>query len=61
MNSMVSSKPGRTTAAEEHAKLIDALAAKDTELARRLLREHVMQSRDFIASRLEAEKSAATS
>jgi DNA-binding GntR family transcriptional regulator len=58
MNSMVSSKPGRTTAAEEHARLIDALEAKDMELARRLMREHVMQSRDFIVSRLEAEKSA---
>lgn len=57
MSSMVSSKPGRTTAAAEHAALIEALEAKDMDLARRLTREHVMKSRDYIVSRLEAEKS----
>jgi DNA-binding GntR family transcriptional regulator/nicotinamidase-related amidase len=59
MSSMVSSKPGRTTAAAEHVKLIDALEAKDMDLARQLMREHVMKSRDYIVSRLEAEKSKA--
>jgi DNA-binding GntR family transcriptional regulator len=57
MSSMVSSKPGRTTAAAEHTALIEALEAKDMDLARRLTREHVMKSRDYIVSRLEAEKS----
>jgi DNA-binding GntR family transcriptional regulator len=57
MSSMVSSKPGRATAAAEHAALIEALEAKDMDLARRLTREHVMKSRDYIVSRLEAEKS----
>ena len=59
MSSMVSSKPGRTTAAAEHGKLIEALEAKDMDLARRLMREHVMKSRDYIVGRLEAEKSKA--
>jgi DNA-binding GntR family transcriptional regulator len=59
MSSMVSSKPGRTTAAAEHGKLIEALEAKDNDLARRLMREHVMKSRDYIVGRLEAEKSKA--
>lgn len=59
MSSMVSSKPGRTTAAAEHTQLIEALEAKDMDLARRLTREHVMKSRDYIVSRLEAEKSKA--
>jgi DNA-binding GntR family transcriptional regulator len=57
MSSMVSSKPGRATAAAEHTALIEALEAKDMDLARRLTREHVMKSRDYIVSRLEAEKS----
>jgi DNA-binding GntR family transcriptional regulator len=57
MSSMVSSKPGRTTAAAEHSKLIEALAANDMDLARQLMREHVMKSRDYIVGRLEAEKS----
>jgi DNA-binding GntR family transcriptional regulator len=57
MSSMVSSKPGRTTAAAEHGALIEALEAKDMDLARRLMREHVMKSRDYIVGRLEAEKS----
>lgn len=57
MSSMVSSKPGRATAAAEHTQLIEALEAKDMDLARRLTREHVMKSRDYIVSRLEAEKS----
>jgi DNA-binding GntR family transcriptional regulator len=52
---MVEAKPGRTTATREHAGIVDALEANDMELARRLLHEHVLQSRAFIAKRLDAD------
>jgi DNA-binding GntR family transcriptional regulator len=50
--SMVAGKPGRTTANGEHIKIVDALDADDLELARRLLHEHVAQSRAFMVKRL---------
>jgi len=53
VSNMTSGKPGRTTATQEHAKVIDALEANDKERARRLLHEHIMQSRAFIMSRLD--------
>jgi len=52
-DSMISGKPGRKAATEEHAKIVDALEAGDIGLARRLLHEHVMQSRAFIKRRLK--------
>jgi len=58
MSSMMAAKPGQTTAAEEHSKLIDALEAKDMDLARRVMREHVMKSRDYIVGRLETDAAA---
>lgn len=55
LSSMVSSKPGRTTATQEHAKIIDALEAADRDLARQLMHEHVMTSRAFIGGRIDAD------
>jgi len=51
---MVTEAPGRGTAAEEHERLISALAAGDTDVARVVMREHVMTSRNFIVRRLES-------
>jgi DNA-binding GntR family transcriptional regulator len=56
LNNMASGRPGRKTAALEHAGIIDALAVQDKELARQLLHEHIMQSRAFIISRLEPDE-----
>jgi DNA-binding GntR family transcriptional regulator len=53
--SMVAAKPGRTTANQEHAGIVDALEAGDLERARRLLNEHVAQSRAFMVKRLGAD------
>lgn len=55
LSSMLSAKPGRKAATEEHARLVDALEAGDMALARRVLYEHVMQSRAFIVGRLDAD------
>lgn len=55
ISSMVAAKPGRTSAVEEHAGIVDALATGDMDLARRLMREHVTKSRAFIEKRLTAE------
>jgi DNA-binding GntR family transcriptional regulator len=52
-DSMVSVKPGRKAATEEHAAIIDALEAGDMDLARRLMHQHVVQSRAFVKARLE--------
>lgn len=57
---MVKGKLGRAAATREHAKIIDALEAQDMELARKLVHEHVMTSRAFIASKLETEDGPAT-
>jgi DNA-binding GntR family transcriptional regulator len=51
--SMVSAKPGRKAATEEHGAIIDALEAGDMDLARRLMHQHVIQSREFVKRRLE--------
>jgi DNA-binding GntR family transcriptional regulator len=51
---MVSDAPGRGAATKDHERLIDALASGDMGLARRVMREHVMTSRDFITHRLES-------
>jgi len=55
VSSMTSGKSGRTTATEEHTKIIAALEKKDVERARKLLTEHVMKSRAFIVDRLAAD------
>lgn len=52
ISKMVNTKPGRGTATAEHDSIVDALEAGDLELARRLMREHVRTSRDFIAARI---------
>ncbi|MFT4084997.1 MAG: GntR family transcriptional regulator [Nocardioides sp.] len=51
---MVTDAPGRSTATDEHERLIDALASGDMDAARAVMREHVTTSRDFIVKRLEA-------
>jgi DNA-binding GntR family transcriptional regulator len=55
MSVMVAGKTRRTTATQEHTKIIDALEARDMDRARVLVHEHVMRSRDFVASRLAQE------
>lgn len=50
---MVTNEPGRSTATDEHERLIDALAEGDTSKARTIMRDHVMTSRDFIRLRIE--------
>jgi DNA-binding GntR family transcriptional regulator len=55
MSVMVAGKTRRTTATQEHTKIIDALEAQDMDQARVLVHEHVMRSRDFVASRLAQE------
>jgi DNA-binding GntR family transcriptional regulator len=55
MSVMVAGKTRRTTATQEHTKIIDALEARDMDQARVLVHEHVMRSRDFVASRLAQE------
>ncbi|KAA9159046.1 GntR family transcriptional regulator [Amycolatopsis acidicola] len=55
VSNMVDAKPGRTAATQEHEKIISALEAQDMDFARRLMREHVMQSRLFIMNRLAVE------
>ncbi len=52
-DSMVSVKPGRKAATEEHGAIIDALEAGDMDSARRLMHQHVVQSRAFVKARLE--------
>jgi len=58
MSSMVSAKPRRATATEEHALIIEALENQDMDLARRRMHDHVMASRAYIASRITADGTA---
>jgi DNA-binding GntR family transcriptional regulator len=60
INNMVAGKSGRTTASQEHAKIVDALEAQDMDLARRRMHEHVMKSRAFIVGRLAGDTAAAS-
>jgi DNA-binding GntR family transcriptional regulator len=53
--SMVAAKPGRTSANQEHIKIVDALEAGKLKEARRLLHDHVAQSRAFMVTRLGAD------
>jgi len=52
-DAIVSAPPGRATATEEHAAIIDALEAGDMPLARERMHQHVVQSREFIKHRLQ--------
>jgi DNA-binding GntR family transcriptional regulator len=54
VTNMVDKKPGRVNATAEHARILDALESKDIEAARKLLHDHIMASRTFIAGRLQA-------
>jgi DNA-binding GntR family transcriptional regulator len=54
LTTMVSEEPGRSTATDEHERLLAALAGGDMVRARLIMREHVTTSRDFIVRRLEA-------
>jgi len=58
MSSMVAAKPRRTAASHEHAGIIEALEAQDMELARRLVHEHVLASRAYVAKRLTSDAEA---
>lgn len=49
---MVDGRSGRGTATHEHTRIIDALEADDIELAKRLMHDHIMKSREFIVAKL---------
>jgi DNA-binding GntR family transcriptional regulator len=49
---LVSASPGRTTATDDHAQIIDALEAGDMDLARARMHQHVIRSRAAIVDRL---------
>lgn len=57
LNVMMNGKLGRTTATQEHEKIIDALAAHDIGLTRQLMQEHVRNLRAFVARNLEVDES----
>jgi len=59
ISNMVAAKPGRTAATQEHEKIINALETQDMDFTRRLMREHIMQSRLFIMNRLAVDESSA--
>jgi DNA-binding GntR family transcriptional regulator len=52
-DTMISARPGRKTATDEHAGIINALEAGDMELARKLMHQHVVKSREYVKNRLE--------